>query len=71
MLGDGIGSNVRKSKLINRRMFLASAAKAVVFFGIVAFCPVESTHIAPKMKIYNSTSRFCLFILVLLITAFR
>ena len=34
MLGDGIGSNVRKSKLINRRMFLASAAKAVVF-GIV------------------------------------
>ena len=36
MLGDGIGSNVRKSKLINRRMFLASAAKAVVFFGIVS-----------------------------------
>ena len=35
MLGDGIGSNVRKSKLINRRMFLASAAKAVVFFGII------------------------------------
>ena len=35
MLGDGIGSNVRKSKLINRRMFLASAAKAIVFFGIV------------------------------------
>ena len=34
MLGDGIGSNVRKSKLINRRMFLVSAAKAVVF-GIV------------------------------------
>ena len=32
MLGDGIGSSVRKSKLINRRMFLASAAKAVVFF---------------------------------------
>ena len=37
MLGDGIGSNVRKSKLINRRMFLASAAKAVVFFGIVFY----------------------------------
>ncbi len=35
MLGDGIGSSVRKSKLINRRMFLASAAKAVVFFGII------------------------------------
>ena len=36
MLGDGIGSSVRKSKLINRRMFIASAAKAVVFFGIVS-----------------------------------
>ena len=35
MLGGGIGSNVRKSKLINRRMFLASTAKAVVFFGII------------------------------------
>ena len=36
MLGDGIGSNIRKSKLINRRMFIASTAKAVVFFGIVS-----------------------------------
>jgi len=35
MLGDGIGSNIRKSKLINRRMFIASAAKAVIFFGII------------------------------------
>ena len=35
MLGDGIGSNVRKSKLINRRMFIASTAKAIIFFGIV------------------------------------
>ncbi len=36
MLGDGIGSNIRKSKLINRRMFIASTAKAIVFFGIVS-----------------------------------
>ena len=36
MIGDGIGSNIRKSKLINRRMFIASTAKAVVFFGIVS-----------------------------------
>ncbi len=36
MLGDGIGSNIRRSKLINRRMFIASTAKAVVFFGIVS-----------------------------------
>jgi len=36
MLGDGIGSNIRKSKLINRRMFIASTAKAVVFIGIVS-----------------------------------
>ena len=36
MLGDGIGSSIRKSKLINRRMFIASTAKAVVFFGIIS-----------------------------------
>ena len=36
MLGDGIGSNIRKSKLINRRMFIASTAKAVVVIGIVS-----------------------------------
>ena len=36
MIGDGIGSNIRKSKLINRRMFIASTAKAVIFFGIVS-----------------------------------
>ena len=36
MLGDGIGSNLKKSKLINRRMFIASTAKAVVFFGIIS-----------------------------------
>lgn len=35
MLGDGIGSNIKKSKMINRRMFIASTAKAVVFFGII------------------------------------
>ncbi len=35
MIGDGIGSNIKKSKLINRRMFIASTAKAVVFFGII------------------------------------
>ncbi len=36
MLGDGIGSNIRKSKVINRRMFIASTAKAIIFFGIVS-----------------------------------
>jgi len=36
MLGDGIGTNIRKSKMINRRMFIASTAKAVVFFGIIS-----------------------------------
>ena len=36
MIGDGIGSNIKKSKLINRRMFIASTAKAVVFFGIIS-----------------------------------
>ena len=36
MLGDGIGSNIKKSNLISRRMFIASTAKAVVFFGIIS-----------------------------------
>ena len=36
MLGDGIGSNIRKSKLINRRMFIASTAKAIIFFGLIS-----------------------------------
>ncbi len=36
MLGDGIGTNIRKSKMINRRMFIAASAKAVVFFGIIS-----------------------------------
>ena len=36
MLGDGIGSNIKKSNLITRRMFIASTAKAVVFFGIIS-----------------------------------
>ncbi len=36
MLSEGIGSNIRKSNLITRRMFIASTAKAVVFFGIIS-----------------------------------
>ena len=34
-LGMVLDQNVKKIKLINRRMFLASAAKAVFFFGII------------------------------------
>ena len=36
MLSDGIGSNIKKSNLITRRMFIASTAKVVVFFGIIS-----------------------------------
>ncbi len=36
MLGEGIGSNIKKSNLITRRMFIASTAKALVFFGIIS-----------------------------------
>ena len=35
MLSPGTGNTVIKSKLISRRMFLLTAAKAVVMFGIV------------------------------------
>ncbi len=36
MLGDGIGSHIKKSNLISRRMFIASTAKVVVFVGIIS-----------------------------------
>ena len=36
MLSSGSGNTVIKSKLINRRMFLLSALKVAVFFGIVS-----------------------------------
>ena len=35
MLSPGTGSTIIKSKLISRRMFLLTAAKAVVMVGIV------------------------------------
>ena len=35
MLSPGSGNTVIKSKLISRRMFLITAAKAVVMFGLV------------------------------------
>ena len=35
MIRGGSGTNINKIKTINRRMFLFSAAKAVVFLGIV------------------------------------
>ena len=34
MINFGSGSTVIKSKLIGRRMFILTAVKAVVFFGI-------------------------------------
>ena len=35
MINFGSGNTVIKSKLISRRMFVLTAAKAVVFFGIL------------------------------------
>ena len=34
MINTGSGNTVIKSKLISRRMFVLSTAKAIVFFGI-------------------------------------
>ena len=35
MISDGRDSSFNKQKTINRRMFIFTAAKAVIFFGIV------------------------------------
>ena len=32
---EGYGTGFKKNKIINRRMFILSAAKAVIFFGII------------------------------------
>ena len=35
MISDGRDSSFNKQKTINRRMFIFTAAKAVIFFGIL------------------------------------
>ena len=50
----GSGNTVIKSKLITRRMFILSTAKAIVFFGIFGnFYNQELYLIDFSMKVYK------------------
>ena len=58
MLSPGTGSTIIKSKLISRRMFLLSAAKAVVMVGIVGRLISLQINQATKYKSLSEKNRF-------------
>jgi penicillin-binding protein 2 len=58
MLNLGSGSTVIKSKLINRRMFLLTAAKAVVMIGLVGRLISLQINQSSKYKSLSDKNRF-------------
>jgi penicillin-binding protein 2 len=58
MLSPGSGNTVIKSKLISRRMFLLTAAKAVVMFGIVGRLISLQINQNTKYKTLSDKNRF-------------
>ena len=58
MLSPGTGNTVIKSKLISRRMFLITAAKAVVMFGLVGRLISLQINQATKYKSLSDKNRF-------------
>jgi len=58
MLNLGSGNTVIKSKLISRRMFLITAAKAVVMAGLVARLISLQINQATKYKSLSDKNRF-------------
>jgi penicillin-binding protein 2 len=58
MLSPGSGNTVIKSKLINRRMFLITAAKAVVMVGLVGRLISLQINQATKYKSLSEKNRF-------------
>ena len=58
MLSPGSGNTVIKSKLISRRMFLLTAAKAVVMFGLVGRLISLQINQATKYKSLSDKNRF-------------
>ena len=58
MLNPGSGNTVIKSKLINRRMFLLTAAKAVVMLGLVGRLISLQINQATKYKSLSDKNRF-------------
>ena len=58
MLSPSSGNTVIKSKLITRRMFLLTAAKAVVMFGIVGRLITLQINERTKYKTLSDKNRF-------------
>ena len=58
MINFGSGNTVIKSKLISRRMFVLTAAKAVVFFGIFGRLVSLQINEATKYKTLSDKNRF-------------
>ena len=58
MLSPGTGNTVIKSKLISRRMFLLTAAKAVVMLGIVGRLISLQINQSTKYKTLSDKNRF-------------
>ena len=58
MLSLGSGSTVIKSKLIGRRMFLLTAAKAVVMVGLIGRLISLQINQATKYKSLSDKNRF-------------
>ena len=58
MLNPGSGNTVIKSKLINRRMFLLTAAKAVVMVGLIGRLISLQINQATKYKTLSDNNRF-------------
>ena len=54
----GSGNTVIKSKLITRRMFILSTAKAIVFFGIFGRLVSLQINEATKYKTLSDKNRF-------------
>ena len=58
MLSPSSGNTVIKSKLISRRMFLLTAAKAVVTFGIIGRLVSLQINERTKYKTLSDKNRF-------------
>ena len=58
MLSPGTGNRVTKSKLISRRMFLLTAAKAVVMVGLVGRLISLQINQSTKYKSLSDKNRF-------------
>ena len=58
MLNPGSGNTVIKSKLISRRMFLITAAKAIVMVGLVGRLISLQINQATKYKSLSDKNRF-------------